>query len=113
MTIESDSGYSPMALAVALGHKKSKYQLYIIYTHDMYYISDMLCFCRRLLYKCLTVLTFSFLFSSSESAGGPYSETLQTNNNTSVILVKINKWRGQCDTVDTRSKSSFCWWLDD
>lgn len=25
MTIESDSGYSPMALAVALGHKKSKY----------------------------------------------------------------------------------------
>lgn len=25
MTIESDSGYSPMALAVALGHKKSMY----------------------------------------------------------------------------------------
>lgn len=27
MTIESDSGYSPMALAVALGHKKSMYCL--------------------------------------------------------------------------------------
>lgn len=27
MTIESDSGYSPMALAVALGHKKSTHCL--------------------------------------------------------------------------------------
>ena len=27
MTIESDSGYSPMALAVALGHKKSMYDV--------------------------------------------------------------------------------------
>lgn len=27
MTIESDSGYSPMALAVALGHTKSTYSL--------------------------------------------------------------------------------------
>lgn len=25
MTIESDTGYTPMALAVALGHKKSMY----------------------------------------------------------------------------------------
>lgn len=29
MTIESDSGYTPMALAVALGHKKSKHGLFM------------------------------------------------------------------------------------
>lgn len=41
MTIESDSGYSPMALAVALGHKKSMYRLltpdkynFIFYTYE-------------------------------------------------------------------------------
>lgn len=28
MTIESDTGYTPMALAVALGHKKSKGDLF-------------------------------------------------------------------------------------
>lgn len=50
---------------------------------------------------CLAVLTLNFLLFSSESAGGPYSETLQTNN-TNVMLFKINKWKGQCDTVDTR-----------
>lgn len=31
MTIESDSGYSPMALAVALGHKKSRYTMHIFF----------------------------------------------------------------------------------
>lgn len=30
MTIESDTGYTPMALAVALGHKKSMYDSLVL-----------------------------------------------------------------------------------
>ena len=39
MTIESDSGYSPIGLAVALGHKKSMYYLFI---HDkcVFFLED-------------------------------------------------------------------------
>lgn len=42
MTIESDSGYSPMALAVALGHKKSMYfpnfTLYLTWLYIQYVV---------------------------------------------------------------------------
>lgn len=103
MTIESDSGYSPMALAVALGHKKSMYCL--IPDKQFLFIRD---YCKKI---CYSELTLEFvLFPSSESIGGPYSETLQANTN--MTLVNINKWTGQSDTVDLRSTSTYHWWSD-
>lgn len=36
LTIESDSGYSPLALAVALGHKKSRYH-FVLYKRTVFF----------------------------------------------------------------------------
>lgn len=77
MTIESDSGYSPMALAVALGHKKSTYCLLIS--------NKCVIFLQEATGKMLCRINTSISFvSSSKSVGGPYSETLQVANMTRV-----------------------------
>lgn len=49
---------------------------------------------------------FHFLFFSSESVGGPYSETLQAD----MTLVKIYEWEGQ---FDSRPFTSYHRWPDE
>lgn len=62
LTIESDTGYTPMALAVALGHKKSK--------GDFFYISFWM-------FDDDSFRHLQIFFHSSERVGELYFESLQ------------------------------------
>ncbi|XP_061895222.1 DNA-binding protein RFXANK isoform X1 [Entelurus aequoreus] len=62
MTTESESGYSAMALAVALGHKRSKYH---------HHLNPFYC--------CVALKLIFCVYPSSESVRGPHPETLQAS----------------------------------
>ncbi|XP_061833815.1 DNA-binding protein RFXANK isoform X2 [Nerophis lumbriciformis] len=62
MTTESESGYSAMALAVALGHKRSKYH---------HHLNPFYC--------CVALKLVLFVCPSSKGVRGPHPETLQAS----------------------------------
>lgn len=92
MTIESDSGYSPMALAVAFGHKKSMCCL-CLHEKSVWLVQNMFCWTKYVLLlfqfrKCWRTIFWISTnrqsnTSQKERNGGKDSETVHLTSPTS------------------------------